>query len=270
MGVPAVVHHIWFNFREWGRVQAVPARYDEPMASWLRTNPGYRRLIWNEPMAEELMRCHYPRWLERFHSLPLPIQRADFFRWVALFHFGGIYADVDCSCQRAIAPLIDRGKSQSLLLLSKGSMTLNALIIATPRHPAVAAIIAGLGPLNRALGAESAFGVFHSTGPAAVQAALDAWQAAGGHEGAVVVEAKLMWNGQKKDADPSSRSFFAAHTCDGAWGYDRMLAFDIVRIIAAVVIVLLALALLAFFVRQRWRKPPPPFAPNFNPTSIVI
>src|ERR1700722_2600861 len=99
--VPRVLHQIWFNFREgcWGSVEEPPSRYAPLIASWRKFNPEWRHMMWNEHSAEQLMQRFYPNWLDRFRALPEPIQRADFFRWVALYHWGGCYADMDTRCE---------------------------------------------------------------------------------------------------------------------------------------------------------------------------
>jgi hypothetical protein len=96
--VPPLLHRVWFNFAEWGEEQDVPSKYDRYRASWLTHNPGCREIVWNESSASALLSRHYPSWHTTFLAWKQPIQRADFFRWVALYHYGGLYADMDTLC----------------------------------------------------------------------------------------------------------------------------------------------------------------------------
>lgn len=53
-----------------------------------------RRTYSNEGMRD-FMEREYPQWLAVFDRLPVFIQSVDFFRYVAVYHFGGVYLDMD-------------------------------------------------------------------------------------------------------------------------------------------------------------------------------
>ena len=71
-------------------------------ASWLTCAQ-----VITDRVAEHLMKHLYssvPDVLEAYNSMPLPILKADFFRYLILFARGGIYADIDTM---ALKPAID-------------------------------------------------------------------------------------------------------------------------------------------------------------------
>jgi alpha 1,6-mannosyltransferase len=67
-------------------------------ASWSEKHPGFIHEVITDQVAVHLMRHLYastPEVLEAYDAMPLPILKADFFRYLILLARGGIYSDVD-------------------------------------------------------------------------------------------------------------------------------------------------------------------------------
>lgn len=67
-------------------------------ASWSEKHPGFIHEVITDEVAVHLMRHLYasvPEVLEAYTSLPVPVLKADFFRYLILFARGGIYTDID-------------------------------------------------------------------------------------------------------------------------------------------------------------------------------
>jgi alpha 1,6-mannosyltransferase len=67
-------------------------------ASWTEKHPGFVHEVITDRVAVHLMRHLYastPEVVEAYESLPLPILKADFFRYLILLARGGIYSDID-------------------------------------------------------------------------------------------------------------------------------------------------------------------------------
>jgi alpha 1,6-mannosyltransferase len=67
-------------------------------ASWSEKHPGFIHEVITDQVAVHLMRHLYasvPEVLEAYAALPLPILKADFFRYLILLARGGIYSDID-------------------------------------------------------------------------------------------------------------------------------------------------------------------------------
>jgi alpha 1,6-mannosyltransferase len=67
-------------------------------ASWSEKHPGFIHEVITDQVAVHLMRHLYasvPEVLEAYNALPLPILKADFFRYLILLARGGIYSDID-------------------------------------------------------------------------------------------------------------------------------------------------------------------------------
>jgi hypothetical protein len=66
-------------------------------------NPELRMVLMNDSEADESMRETFTERVYRVYtSMPLPVMRADMWRYAVVYALGGIYADVDVSALRAI------------------------------------------------------------------------------------------------------------------------------------------------------------------------
>ncbi|KAK2754415.1 membrane-bound alpha-1,6- mannosyltransferase Initiation-specific [Arachnomyces sp. PD_36] len=67
-------------------------------ASWTNLHPGFVHEVLTDETAKFLIRYLYasvPEVQEAYNSLPLPVLKADFFRYLILLARGGIYSDID-------------------------------------------------------------------------------------------------------------------------------------------------------------------------------
>jgi alpha 1,6-mannosyltransferase len=67
-------------------------------SSWTLQHPGFVHEIITDSVAVSLLRLLYaavPEVLVAYEALPLPVLKADFFRYLILFARGGIYSDID-------------------------------------------------------------------------------------------------------------------------------------------------------------------------------
>lgn len=72
--------------------------FREQDASWTDLHPGFVHEVVTDKVAVNLLRLLYatvPEVLEAYHALPLPVLKADLFRYLILFARGGIYSDID-------------------------------------------------------------------------------------------------------------------------------------------------------------------------------
>lgn len=58
-------------------------------------NPGFEYLFFDDRQVEEFIDKQFPQYRKNFDAFKIPIQRYDFFRYLAIFYFGGFYFDLD-------------------------------------------------------------------------------------------------------------------------------------------------------------------------------
>ena len=65
------------------------------MSSVRLLNPDYEYLFFDDGRVEEFIAQEFPQYRAVFESFEVPIQRYDFFRYLAVYHYGGFYLDLD-------------------------------------------------------------------------------------------------------------------------------------------------------------------------------
>ncbi|KAF2647940.1 glycosyltransferase family 32 protein [Lophiostoma macrostomum CBS 122681] len=85
--------------------------FREAEASWTIHHPSFVHEVITDEVAVHLVRHLYasvPEILEAYNALPLPVLKADFFRYLILLARGGIYSDIDTSALKSAADWIPR------------------------------------------------------------------------------------------------------------------------------------------------------------------
>ena len=58
-------------------------------------NPDFEYLFFDDGQVEKFIDARFPQYRLAYDSFPAQIQRYDFFRYLAIYHFGGFYFDTD-------------------------------------------------------------------------------------------------------------------------------------------------------------------------------
>lgn len=76
------------------------------LSSWRGKHPFFSFSLMTDEQGDSFVREHYssrPDIVGLFLRLPIPIIKADLFRYLVLVAKGGIYADIDVSCEQPIS-----------------------------------------------------------------------------------------------------------------------------------------------------------------------
>ncbi|KAK0938027.1 alpha-1,6-mannosyltransferase Och1 [Friedmanniomyces endolithicus] len=76
-------------------------------ASWTELHPAFVHEVITDEVARHLVKHFYatvPEVVEAYNSLPMPVMKADFFRYLILLARGGIYSDIDTT---ALKPAVE-------------------------------------------------------------------------------------------------------------------------------------------------------------------
>lgn len=98
-------------------------------------------MLWTDAGSREFISEHYPWFLDTFDGYTYPIQRADVIRYFILYHYGGVYIDLDIGCLRPMAPLL---AYPVILPITNPVGISNDLMFAEPGHPFMAQTIHNL------------------------------------------------------------------------------------------------------------------------------
>ena len=68
-------------------------------------NPDFEYLFFDDAQVESFIDAHFPQYRTVFDNFPIRIQKYDFFRYLAVYHFGGFYFDLDVFLARGLEDL---------------------------------------------------------------------------------------------------------------------------------------------------------------------
>ena len=94
--IPKNIIQLWIDFdKKMDPSLDYPSHYNESVLSIRKKNPEYNYMFFNQKKIEEFLQKEYPEYYQTYKLLPVNIQRVDFFRYVAVYHYGGFYFDLD-------------------------------------------------------------------------------------------------------------------------------------------------------------------------------
>jgi inositol phosphorylceramide mannosyltransferase catalytic subunit len=70
-------------------------------------NPEFEYLFFDDQQVEDFIDAKFPQHRPVFESFPVRIQRYDFFRYLAIYHFGGFYFDLDVLLASSLESLLE-------------------------------------------------------------------------------------------------------------------------------------------------------------------
>src|SRR5438067_4421826 len=65
------------------------------MANVRLLNPDFEYLFFDNARVEQFIGAEFPQYSSVFNSFKYPIQKYDFFRYLAVYRYGGFYFDTD-------------------------------------------------------------------------------------------------------------------------------------------------------------------------------
>lgn len=135
-----IIHQIWFGTiptkKEAKKTFESLRKYRD---SWLIKNPSWKYICWDLSNCYEFMATHYPEHLDMYNSYPYQIQRCDIVRYFLLYHYGGLYADMDYYCNKSWDIVLEEYKKDIYLVETPNKISVNthisnSLMYSKPRH----------------------------------------------------------------------------------------------------------------------------------------
>jgi len=73
----------------------IPKDQIEYMNQMRSLNPEFQHLFFDNNDVKQFFESNYPEYYDTYKTLPAFIQKLDFFRYLAVYHYGGFYFDMD-------------------------------------------------------------------------------------------------------------------------------------------------------------------------------
>jgi inositol phosphorylceramide mannosyltransferase catalytic subunit len=113
--IPRRIVQVWGSLSAMSPVSATEKRADLPLSAKAASvnlrllNPDFEYLFFDDCRIDQLIDAEFPQYRPVFDAFPKRIQRFDFFRYLAVYHFGGFYFDTDVYLARGLEDLLDFG-----------------------------------------------------------------------------------------------------------------------------------------------------------------
>lgn len=134
-------------FQTW-KTKNLPKNLLTITETWQKQNPDFEYQLYDDDDCLAFITEYYPEYLSAYLKFPIPVEKADFFRYLIVYHYGGVYTDLDTSCEQPLNRLI-RDEDEVIIGLESDSTQKYAdkshwerakvyaqwTFIARPKHP---------------------------------------------------------------------------------------------------------------------------------------
>lgn len=116
------------------KTNEVPVFMKSYADSWIELNPEYEYGFYDDDDIINFLKTDFPGYLESYKSLKYGASKADLWRYLIIYKYGGVYADIDCMC---INPLREWVKKEATFVTALGTNSdiCQWLIISVPKNP---------------------------------------------------------------------------------------------------------------------------------------
>ena len=95
--IPKIIHYCWLSNNP------IPSKLQEYMESWKKQLPDYEFILWNF----ERFDINSSIWVKQAFEAKKYAFAADYIRLFAVYHYGGIYMDMDVEVVKSFNPLLN-------------------------------------------------------------------------------------------------------------------------------------------------------------------
>ncbi|XP_052814305.1 uncharacterized protein LOC128241426 [Mya arenaria] len=167
-GKPRIPHIIHQTFKN----ESIPVQFSDFVKSFIENHSNWTYYFWSDASARKLIERRHPNLLEVWDAYPRNIQRSDMLRYVVLYEFGGIYADLDIESLRPLDmathkfPCIIPTEpfEHSVFLYGMPYLINNAFMMCRRKHPFFKQVLQNLVNVKN-IEAKKANDVMSTTGP---------------------------------------------------------------------------------------------------------
>ena len=97
--IPKIIIQTW-------KTNVIPNKYISDITSVRKFNKDYKFIFFTDNDINDFIIDNYPEYYDTYNRLPVKIQKFDFFRYIAIYHYGGFYLDLDITCFKSFNDLL--------------------------------------------------------------------------------------------------------------------------------------------------------------------
>ena len=130
-GYPRILHHVFYG------IDKIQPKWVSARRTCVQHSPGFVHMYWNESAVEEFLKGHYAWFLPVYYSYTYPVQKFDAVRYLLLYHYGGVYLDMDVICRVSLSSVIRSFPLDSQVILQEvdpSGYATNSILFSHARH----------------------------------------------------------------------------------------------------------------------------------------
>lgn len=139
--IPKIIHQTW-------KSKELPDVFDNILEHNKKINEDYEFKLWShapgEPEIDNFLKENYPKLYTVFSKCKIGVQKGDIARLAILYHYGGIYIDLDILCLKTFNDLVDLSSDklmmayeppeQTMRIINNPKSLCNAFIVVPKNH----------------------------------------------------------------------------------------------------------------------------------------
>ena len=112
-GFPKIMHHIF------EKLDGKPRKkeWEDAHKSCMSMSSDFKHMMWNTSTIRQFLLKEYSWFVPTFDSYKYPVQRFDVARYFLLYHYGGVYIDMDIYCREQLSAVISSFPQNSRVIL---------------------------------------------------------------------------------------------------------------------------------------------------------
>ena len=147
MQIPPVIFSTWKSKTNLGN-------FTSYVDSVKKCNPSFEYIIYDDADCDHFVQTCYPQYYKYYIKLELPVQKADLWRYLVIYYYGGWYCDMDIYAYSSFNSIKisrkDENENSDLMIVEqefqapfkyRNTQYAQYWFAATPRHPILLKII---------------------------------------------------------------------------------------------------------------------------------
>ena len=146
LSIPKIIHQIW-----WQGISQLPDKYRDYKDSWKIKHPNWIIIYWDENKVINLVKKYYPNILKLLSEYQYMIQKIDVAKYLILYHYGGVYVDMDTICEQSLNNLFNKKEFMNYNFICSQMEIIpfikiinNGIIFSMKKHPLLEVLISQL------------------------------------------------------------------------------------------------------------------------------
>lgn len=89
----------------------VPRILKDYVETWIELNPEYEYRFFDDGDIQDFINQEFPEFRDGYRKISIGAMKSDFWRYLVIYKYGGVYADIDCRCINSLKNWISPGAS---------------------------------------------------------------------------------------------------------------------------------------------------------------